>query len=376
MKKIVSNFIENEIHNDISYNDIKDKIDVNQYLKENKIKKKINFKLASLICMIAVLLIGGLVMINMERVNFKDMEITLYENDKDWIDAHDYVFIAKVEKEIDTKKYDGTGTDIPYTFYQIEIIKYLKGEGESNGIICFYGGKEYLNTWTLYKSNDELPIISGVYLFFTNKKIENSVNTRINEENYIIARNDQKILFSDYNTSKDINEQNENIQLTIKRFTNVINKKTKFDIEIPTFNNTQEMVNSFDYIFIAKLDANYRTNETTTDIPNVIYDYSSIASFKYNLLFPLQISFYGVNYWYDDETSQDGLKIPENDGVYLILANVNPNNSNELLILANYQYIKLEGYNINLSYIDQSEEIKTVVDEYISLIANIDDKYK
>lgn len=374
VKKTIENLIESKISTDLTYNDLKDKINVKQYVSSNpKYKMSLSLKFVSILSSFVILLIGGFLILNMNRINYINNEITLYENDKEWIDAHDYVFVAKVEDLITTKKYDGTGTDIPYTFYKIKIIDYLKGEGSNTGTICFYGGIDYLNTWTLYRSNDEVLEINKYYLFFTNKKSESSKNDRIGKNDFIITRNDQKIVFSEYNENKGLNEQSENIQKIIKRYTNIINKVTNYDIQIPSFDTIKEMVNYFDYVFIAKITSDYRSNEVITDIPTVNYNYSLLESFKYDLLLPKKLYYFGVNYWYDEKSSPNGLQLPEVDGVYLIFANKNPDNEKELLILANYQLIKLDNYNVNLSYQDQSDNIKELVSNYIKHIERIDE---
>lgn len=373
MKKDVNDYIKKRIDNEITYNDFKDKINVNQYIYE-KNQKKINYRIMMIYSILCFLLIGGFLILNMKRVNIHNNDIDLYNNDKEWIDAHDFVFVAKVEEELKTKKYDGTGTDIPYTFYRIKIVNYLKGNGENEGKICFYGGKKYLNTWSLYRSNDEILEINQYYLFFTNKKISTSINNRIGKDDFIITRNDQKIKLSEYQEGKSINEQSENNQLIIKRFTNIINKVTNFDINIPVFNNTNEMIDNFNYIFIAQVTSDYRSNVTLTDIPIVYYNYSILTTFKNELPSPHKICYYGVNYWYD-ETSPQGLQIPVNDGVYLIFANLNQANPDELFVQANYQQVKLDNYNLKLPYLDQSDNIKEIVNEYIKFIDNLDDKY-
>ena len=59
-------------------------------------------------------------------------DIQVYDHDKAFIDKHEYVFIAKVNDLVKTKQYDGTGTDIPYTFYSIDQIEFIKGEKQVN----------------------------------------------------------------------------------------------------------------------------------------------------------------------------------------------------------------------------------------------------
>jgi len=375
MKNIIKDFFDNEIQTDLKYSDFQSKINVTQYLKEeiSVVTNKLKYKYLSIIILIMIVLLGGFFVLNIKRVKRINQDIIFYETDKEWVDAHQYIFIGKIEKELETKKYDGTGSDIPYTFYKIKIIEYLKGDGENTGILCFYGGKKFLNTWILYNTNDEIPEINKIYLFFLNKKGNDSNNQRIGNDDFIISRNDQKILLDGYDENKMIYEQNDNIKLIINRFTNVIQKKYSYKIDKPFFRNFKERINSYDYVFIAQLSIVYRSNKTFTDIPTVYYKFSILENFKKN---PTQthICYLGVNYWYDEINY--GLKMPINNEIYLIFANENPSNPNELLILDNDQQIRLKYYNIHFSLQDQNDYIKSIVDDYIKLIDDINEKYK
>jgi len=51
----------------------------------------------------------------------------------------DYVFIARVEKKLYTKQYDGTGFRMPYSYYSLADIQFLKGEDACDKLL-FYGG--------------------------------------------------------------------------------------------------------------------------------------------------------------------------------------------------------------------------------------------
>lgn len=369
MNKTVIKFINEEVKNDITYNDIKDKIDVTKFLQKKELHgKKYAFRLTAILCGILLFVIGGFATLNIRRINYLNSNIVLYKTDKEYIDSYDYVYIGKVDKELTTKGYDGTGTDIPYTFYQISIVENLKGVAEDTERICFYGGKEYLNTWTLYNENSELLEKDKIYLFFTNKKNPNSENNRADKDDFIIVRNDQKVLLQDYKINEPIDSQNSNIKMIVNRYSNVINKVTEYDIFIPTFASIEEMVKNYDYIFIAKTKPFYRNNNTVSEVPMIICEFNYVNIFKGNDLSNKKLNYYGVNYWFDDETLSNGVKEPNNEEIYLIFANDSPNNASELLIVSNLQQIKLEGYDTNLSFEKQNESVLQIINKYIQYI--------
>lgn len=375
MKNRVVKFVEKEVNNDLTYNDMKDKINVSQYITEKKPRNKFVFRLASSLCLI-LLLITGFAIINQERIVYSDNDIKLFNNDNDFISSYDYVFIGKVTQELEVKQYDGTGTDIPYTFYNIEIYKYLKGEGTNTGKLCSYGGVKYLNTIELCEGNDELILVDNTYLFTVNKKSENSTNLRIDQDDYIITTNYQKILLDGYEYSKEMNDQTEKIQLVVNRFNNIINKVTDFNTTDLNFNTIEEMVDYYDYAFIAKVNSLYRDNNFTTDVTTANYKITGIVTFKENSTnFPTELLYYGINYWYSD-TEADGIQLPINDGIYLIFASCNPDNSNELLMMSNHQQIYLADYNEKELYKDQDSDVLELIREYTQYIDNLDEKNK
>lgn len=375
MKNRVVKFVEKEVNNDLTYNDMKDKINVSQYITEKRPRNKFVFRLASSLCLI-LLLITGFAIINQERIIYSGYNIDLYSNDNEFINSKDYVFIGKVTEELYVKQYDGTGTDIPYTFYNIEIYKYLKGEGASTGKLCSYGGTKYLNTIELCEGNDELICVGNTYLFTVNKKSENSTNLRIDQDDFVIVSNYQKILLNDYNNSKDMNDQSEKVQLVVNRFNNIINKVADFNTTDLSFNTIEEMVDYYDYVFIAKVSSAYRDNNFTTDVTTANYKITSIVTFKENSTnFPKELLYYGINYWYS-ETESDGIQLPNNDGIYLIFGSCNPDNSNELLMMSNHQQIYLADYDEKQLFKDQDSDTLELIRKYTQYIDNLDEKNK
>ncbi len=206
-----------------NYADIKDRVSVEKYISPRK-KFNFNLKFFSLLAAAVMMLCAVIVPVSLnQRVTYIDGDKIIYESDKEFVDAFDYVFIARVTKKLGTKKYDGTGTDIPYTFYSLEVEEFFKGDGEKDERLCFYGGKNTLGT-ELYTMNDQMPSVGEYYLFILNRKRENSTNKRIGEKDFIIADNDNKILLENYKGGISVTEQEESIRLIIQRYKNIIDK--------------------------------------------------------------------------------------------------------------------------------------------------------
>lgn len=82
---------------------------------------------------------------------------------------YEYEFIGQISKLLHTSQYNGNGTDIPYTYYEVKIIEDKVGNIEEEFIIIkFYGGYDNNNTLNLIKDL-ELPIVGEMYLFNVNK---------------------------------------------------------------------------------------------------------------------------------------------------------------------------------------------------------------
>ena len=55
----------------------------------------------------------------------------------------DYIFVGRVKEFENTLSFDGTGINMPYSIYTVEVIKILKGVIETKEIeIVYYGGVE------------------------------------------------------------------------------------------------------------------------------------------------------------------------------------------------------------------------------------------
>lgn len=365
MKKLFEKQIVSGISLEPHYKDIENKIDCKRLVDIKKEKRVFKPKLLILATSVCLVLMFSFLILNQNRINYKESDsfVTL-ETEKDLVQYYDNIFVATVEENVGTKKYDGTGTNIPYTFYDISIIEILKGEENDASRLCFYGGKDYLNTWTLIRDNDELLEIGETYLFFANKTKGN--NNRVQSEDYILTINQQKILLHDYDKNVDINMQQQNIKNILTRYRSVVNKDYDFGIACPTFASKQEMVEYYDHICIATFSSfEVNLNDTDYAFPRLVYDISVINGFTENCSVS-NIAFEGVNYWYDENNL--GLSQPKNDIVYLVFFNDLEENTG--IIISNYQLVPLIGYDIEKTFAKQDATIVELVTSYTKYIGD------
>lgn len=87
--------------------------------------------------------------IEKNAVNYKCAD---YEKDYSLLNLKDefnYSFKGQVVSYIGTSQYNGNGTNIPYTYFSVEVLEVEKGEMDSEIIIKFYGGYDNDNVLTL-----------------------------------------------------------------------------------------------------------------------------------------------------------------------------------------------------------------------------------
>jgi len=380
MKNDFIKLIEQEIEFEPDFNDIKNQIKTNKYISQNKLNKnKILFKYSFITISIILIMVLG-IFLSPTRYRYKDINKLIYYNDYELIEAYDNVMMVQIVDEIETKNYDGTGMDIPYTFYSYKIIKILKGEQVFNqSRICFYGGKKSIKETVLLRNNNELFEINEVYLIFSNKKNINSNNERIEENDLIISDNEQKILLKDYNMLLSFDEQELSINYIINRYQNIINKEignNYLDIIIPQ--TIEELVNNNDYVSIIKIE-NERIREQYnyglgSDVASTSYRIKIIQNFKNSDLSEV-LYCYGTNFWENDKKFENYVSKLEKGGIYLVIANKknkdcenNLISENDLVVMDNIQLVKLDGYDIEKNYTKQSEQIIKNVEEYIQFI--------
>lgn len=342
--------------------------------------KKSNIKLKYLlITLLAVFIISIIILIStspkIEYIN--DNNKITYKHDEEYVDSYEYIFIAQVVKKEKTKKYDGTGTDIPYTFYKINQVEFLKGDVISlDSDICFYGGNKSLKRIELLSNNDELIEIREYYLFFSNIK-NNILNDRIDKDDFIISDNNQKILLKDYDSSVKSEKQSNDIKFIIERYKNIIDQNLDNEIlEVPKVEEGKMISSYFECAAIIRINNfspfSINGNGEKSHIPSVSYNIEIIECIKGNNLSSNKLYCYGTNFWNIDFNNYVDI-LNEND-IYLVFANCCQDNKDntrigigDFIVMDNYQLVKLDGYDLNKSYLKQAEEIKNVISRYIDI---------
>ena len=397
-----SEYILSQVPFEPKYDEIKDQIDVNQY-----VEKKVTVKIRTLniiqkmaIALTVLILFVGIFFVIDNKINVGKLsdsignpnirtknihsDVEIYANDYELIKTFDYVFIGQVIEEVETKQPDGKGITVPYTFYKVKEMQFLKGEKpEKEGLICFYGGMQSKNFRVLCEYNDELLIEKQYYLFLMNKRAENSVNsTRIGENDYVLARNDQKVLLNGYDENKSFLEQSENINYTISRVSNIINKElNNYSFKIPTFNSVEEIVAYYDFINLVKVYPSgvfdLEGGGMGSEIPAALYGYNFMYTYKYNgnSSSYKKIYAYGTNFWEGEKVFENYTPLLEDGGCYLIFANKKDSNDqnnrikgDDYVLYGIHQIVKIDESILNEYFYDKSsEEVKKFIESYFPL---------
>ncbi len=365
---------------DLNYSDIKNNIDVEQYLNSNKHRyiNKVQLKFLCISIFILSVVSLGLIIISSPRIEYKsNNNYITFKHDKEFVDNFEYIFVAKVIEKQGTKQYDGTGMDIPYTFYSFKQLYTLKGEKLSaDSLLCFYGGNKNLNKIEVLEFNDEIIEVNQYYLFFVNISNKNESN-RISNENLIISNNNQKILLNNYDESKNLFEQSNNIQNIIYRYYNIINRNLNNEIlDIPEFVSKKDLYNSVSNVAIIKVNHFFPFSTKGigiySEIPSAYYDIEIIENLKGNTeSYNKKLYCYGTNLW-GNEYINNSVKLLHEEEVYLLLANRCESNIEntrmdvgDLVVKGDYQLILLDQYLIEKDYMKQNEEIVNIINEYI-----------
>ncbi len=336
-------------------------------------KKRKKIVISLVVCFGVVILIALSVALFIEKVHMLMDEPPIYNTEAEFVESKDFIFVAKVKEEAKTKY--NKDSSIPLTYYDIEVIEYLKGQGDKNEVLCFYGGRNYLNTYTYYENNNIIPEKNNIYLFFTKRSSGNSEYVESNT--FVITNNAQKIELKDYNESKSLSEQNENINLTVQRFKNIINKEVKkFPSNLPSQLTDEELVARFDNVFIAQVTQYFYSYPVQcgegSDIPSVCVEFHTLQNIKGSTQGE-KLWLCGVDYW-NEET--DGIYFPKQNEVFLVFANKNEKEninhpqveSSNYVVLMNYQMIKLKDYDSSKDYKNQKEAILAILNKYENLM--------
>lgn len=393
--KIKKKFIES-ITSDVSFNQdyssIKDKINLD-YLEKSTItmSKRLKYALVLSILLVFLLSFSIIILNGKNKVSYIDSNIILYDNDKEFVDAHDFIFVAKVEKLQYVKGYDGTGTDIPYSFYSYSNPVYLKKTSQTinDNLLCFYGGKNKIFGTELLRTNSVMLEEGSYYLFFVNQK-NGSTNKRINDEDFIIHSNIQKIKLDSFDYTKSLISQNKIIQPLINRYLNIINKNININmLNTPTFLDKEVLVNAHDYMAIIYIEGpSYEilndsfkseymssTLNQSAEIVSSIYEINVLdylkgtASYISNRLYC-----YNTNYWNEVVKPADSINVLNKGDVYLMIANINETiednlriENGDFVVMRNYQLIKLENYDIEKNYKKQEQNILDIINNYYNV---------
>ncbi len=111
-----------------------------------------------------------------------------------------YVFRGKIDSYISTSQFNGNGTEIPYTFFNVKVLEQIKGNLEENIIIKFYGGYNLEGTLLLLE-NMSYPNIGEIFYFYCNK-----TNLTFEEDGRTI--NNSYAITSHYNIRKQLQNDN------------------------------------------------------------------------------------------------------------------------------------------------------------------------
>ena len=376
--------LENDIPFVPDYSTIQDKIQIDQYtkkeLKEKKYILKFTFvSIITILIFVAAATFGISYKIKEPKIKYVEQSnVQIFNHDKEFVDNYENIFVGKVLEEVQVKQYDGTGMDIPYTFYKVEQIYILKGnKNYDNNLLCFYGGYKNQMEIELLKNNDELVEKEQYYLFFVNINKDNS-STRIGLNDYIISNNNQKILLENYDVDKELINQNQNVLTIVNRYNNVINKNLANEkLDIKEYKDKKEIYDAFTFVSIIRVRdfVPFNTNGEGiySEIVSSYYKVEVLKNFKNNVDdITKNLYCYGTNFWdnvYKDSHCVDVLK---NDSVYLLLANECSDNENntrikigDFVIMSNYQLVELKDYQIEKSYEKQNNIIKEIIDEYM-----------
>ncbi len=122
------------------------------------------------------------------------------------LDEFDYCFKGRVSSYIQTSQYNGNGSDIPYSFFNVDVTHNIKGNTENSIIIKFYGGYTEDNTLVLLEGMS-YPEIGEEYMFYCDQtRYTFEEDNRTLDFSYVVSmkENMQK---ASYETQNNISEE-------------------------------------------------------------------------------------------------------------------------------------------------------------------------
>ena len=229
----------------------------------------------------------------------------------------DYIFVARVDSYISTQQYDGIGTDIPYTFYNIDDIDYLQGNGSEIGKIAFYGGVNKNNRLELFMGSEELPSVDTYYLFIVQKST--SSNGRIEEGTFIVSNGRYQMLsLENFDISLTLDSQNEdiiNLILPYKEmiyFYDMINQLSTYEEPVDLISDLQLIARETilsNYSFVDFTSLIYVDTIVVLEKQFVLFQYGTVTNNNFSL-FILELEF-NDNLWSVFKTNKDRPLFPQ-----------------------------------------------------------------
>lgn len=221
MRELLKNFrkdFSDIFHNTLNYQQIRGRVIITKDYN-NKGLILHYYRFVAILFLIALL--GGVfLMLATNKVIYREQQeqVINFYNIEELTEWADYVFIAKVDKKLYTKQYDGKGYHMPYSYYSLTDINFLKGEGKTWDKLLFYGGYDFLNNLVVFVDNPKLPETGEYYIFavMRTKPLKNS--TRAESDSYGVFSGGQMRLLSGYIPTKGFNEQTSANKQLIKKF--------------------------------------------------------------------------------------------------------------------------------------------------------------
>lgn len=105
------------------------------------------------------------------------------------LEEFQYSFVGKIDSYISTSQYNGYGTDIPYSYFYVNILEEVKGDVEDRIVIKFYGGYNEENKLILLDGMS-YPQVNETYRFYCNKtNCSYDLDGRTIDNSYVITMN-------------------------------------------------------------------------------------------------------------------------------------------------------------------------------------------
>ncbi|MCK9536365.1 MAG: hypothetical protein M0R05_02055 [Bacilli bacterium] len=128
------------------------------------------------------------------------------------LEEFDYSFLGKIDSYICTSQFNGYGTEIPYSFFKVNVLHTYKGELEKTIIIKFYGGYDENNNLILLE-NMTYPQKNEAYIFYCNKTTLNyDADERTLDNSYVITM--------PYNLIKQGSQSNQRAESIVNKIKN------------------------------------------------------------------------------------------------------------------------------------------------------------